>query len=112
GSVVPVDPDSSFWGADPGILAAHLQFQGSPPSPYWAAAVIAGPGEADELQSYFGSRNPQLEWGFPLDVSSLDGQQVQPLSDALDKIGAQTPTLSVPLDPVAATLTVSSSMLF
>jgi putative ABC transport system permease protein len=112
GIVVPVDPDSSFWGADPGVLAAGLQFQGSPPSPYWAAAVIAGPDEAGELQSYFGSRNPRMEWVFPLDVSSLDDQQVQPLSDALDKIGTQTPTLSGPLEPVASTLTASSGMLF
>jgi putative ABC transport system permease protein len=112
GIVVPVNPDSSFWGTDPGILAADLQFQGSPPSPYWAAGAIAGPDEASELQSYFGSRNPQMEWVFPLDVSSLDDPQVQPLSDALDKIGSQTPTLSGSLEPIAATLTVSSGMLF
>ena len=112
GIVVPVDPGSSFWGTDPGVLAANLQFQGSPPSPYWAAAVIAGPEEAGELQSYFGSRNPRMEWVFPLEVSSLDDQQVLPLSDALDKIGTQTPTLSGPLEPVAATLTASSGMLF
>jgi putative ABC transport system permease protein len=112
GIVIPVDPDSSFWGTDPGVLAANLQFQGSPPSPYLAAAVIAGPDEAGELQSYFGSRNPRMEWVFPLDVSSLDDQQVQPLRDALGKIGTQTPTLSGPLEPVAVTLTASSSMLF
>ena len=112
GIVVPVDPSSSFWGIDPGVLAADLQFQGSPPTPYWAGAVMVGPDEAAELQSYFGSRNPRMEWVFPLDVSSLDGQQVQPLSDALDKIGTQTPTLSGPLAPVASTLTASSGMLF
>ena len=111
GIVVPVDLDSSFWGTDPSVLAANLQFQGSPPSPYWAAAVIAGPDEAAELQSYFGSRNPRMEWVFPLDVSSLDDQQVQPLSDALNKIGTQTPALSGPLAPVASTLTASSGML-
>ncbi len=112
GIVVPVDPSSSFWGLDPGVLAANLQFQGSPPSPYWAAGVIAGPDEAGELQSYFGSRNPRMEWVFPLDVSSLDSQHVQPLSDALDKIATQTPTLSGPLEPVASTLTASSGTLF
>ena len=73
---------------------------------------MVGPDEADELQSYFGSRNLRMEWVFPLDVSSLDGQQVQPLSDALDKIGTQMPALSGPLAPVASTLTASSSMLF
>ena len=112
GIVVPVNPSSSFWGIDPGVLAADLQFQGSPPTPYWAGGVMVGPDEADELQSYFGSRNPQMEWVFPLDVSSLDGQQVQPLSDALDKIGTETPTLSGPLEPVASTLTASSGMSF
>jgi len=112
GIVVPVDPDSSFWGVDPGVLAAGLQFQGSPPSPYWAAGVIAGPDEAGELQSYFGSPNLRMEWVFPLDVSSLDSQQVQPLSDALGKIGAQSVALSGPIAPLAATLTVSSSMWF
>ena len=108
GIVVPVNPSSSFWGIDPGVLAADLQ--GSAQNRYWAGGVMVGPDEADELQSYFGSRNPQLEWVFPLDVSSLDGQQVQPLSDALNKIGIQTPTLSGPLDPVASALTASSGM--
>jgi putative ABC transport system permease protein len=112
GIVDPVNPSSSFWGSDPAVLAADLQFQGTPPKPYWAAGVLVGPDEADELQSYFGSRNPQLEWVFPLDVSSLDGQQVQPLSDALNKIGTETPTLTGPLAPVASTLTASSGMLF
>jgi putative ABC transport system permease protein len=110
GIVAPVDPSSSFWGIDPGVLAADLQFQGT--APYWAAGVMVGPAEADELQSYFGARDPRLEWVFPLDVSSLDGQQVQPLSDALDKIGTATPALPGPLAPVAATLTASSGMLF
>ncbi|HEX4287773.1 MAG TPA: hypothetical protein VH021_02590 [Trebonia sp.] len=112
GIVVPVHPDSSFWGTDPGVLAAVRQFQGSPPSPYWAAGVIAGPDEAGELQSYFSSRNPRMEWVFPLDVSSIAGRQVQPLSDALDKIAAQTPAFSGPLTPVATTLTASSGMSF
>jgi putative ABC transport system permease protein len=112
GIVVPVNPSSSFWGTDPAVLAADLQYQGPTGGPYWAGGVIAGPDEAGELQSYFGSRNPRMEWVFPLDVSSLDSQQVQPLTDALDKIGAQTPTVSGPLAPVASTLTASSSMWF
>jgi putative ABC transport system permease protein len=111
GIVVPVDSTSSFWGIDPGVLAADLQ-QEPAGGRYWAGGVMVGPDEADELQSYLGSANLRMEWVFPLDVSSLDGQQVQPLSDALDKIGTQTPTLSGPLAPVATTLTVSSSMLF
>ena len=108
GIVIPVDPTSSFWGIDPGVLAADLQ--GPAGGRYWVGGVMVGPDEAAELQSYFGSRNPQLEWVFPLDVSSLDGQQVQPLSDALNRIGTQTPTLSGPLEPVSSTLTASSGL--
>jgi putative ABC transport system permease protein len=111
GIVVPADPDSSFWGIDPGILAARFQAEGTPPTQFWAGAVLTGPDEAGELRAYFGPRNPQLEWVFPLDVSSLDDQQVRPLSDALDKISTHTPALSGPVAPVAATLTASSGML-
>ena len=110
GIVVPVDPGSSFWDIDPGVLAADRQEQGT--SPYWAGGVMVGPDEAAELQSYLGSGNLRMEWVFPLDVSSLDGQQVQPLSDALSKIRTQVPTLSGPFEPVTSTLTISSSMLF
>ena len=109
GIVTPVDPTSSFWNIDAAIVAADLQ--GPVNGPYWAGGVIVGPSEADELQSYFSSGNLQMEWVFPLDVSSLDGQQVQPLSDALDKIGTQVPALSG-LAPVSATLTTSSGLLF
>ena len=73
---------------------------------------MVGPDEADELQSYLGSSSLRMEWVFPLDVSSLDGQQVQPLSDALDQIRAQVPALSGSFATVASTLTISSSMLF
>ena len=112
GIVVPVDSDSSFWGTDPAVLAAHLQFQGPAQDPYWAAGVLAGPDEAGELQSYFSSPNLRMEWVFPLDVSSLDSQQVQPLSDALGKIGTQAVALSGPIAPLASTLTISSSTWF
>ena len=110
GIVDPVDVTSSFWGIDPSVLAAGLQ--GPAGGRYWAGGVMVGPGEADELQTYFGSRNPQIDWVFPLDLSSLDAQQVRPLSDALDKVGSQVPAISGPLAPVASALTVSSSMLF
>jgi len=110
GVVAPIDPTSSYWGIDPGVLAADLQ--GPAGGRYWAGGVMVGPGEASELQSYLGSRSLRMEWVFPLDVSSLESQQVGPLSDALDKIDTDTPTLSGPFDAVATTLTVYSSTLF
>jgi putative ABC transport system permease protein len=110
GIVTPVDPTSSFWNVDAAIIAPGLQ--GPPDNPYWAGALMVGPDEAGELQSYFSSRDLQLEWVFPLDLSSLDGQQVQPLSDALNTLGTQVPALSGRLAPVSSTLTTSSGLLF
>ena len=109
GIVVPLDPDSSFWNVDAGIVAADLQ--GPNTAPYWAGGVMVGPDEASELQTYFSSGNLQMDWVLPLDVSSLDGQQVQPLSNALDKISTQVPTLQGLFGPVSSTLTTSSGLL-
>ena len=111
GIVTPVDPASSFWGIDPGVLAADLQQEPSG-SRYWAGAVMVGPGEAEELQSYFGSHNLRMQWVLPLDLSSLDYQRVPPLSAALNKISTQVPALSGHFEPAASALTISSSMLF
>ena len=69
GIVAPIDPTSSFWTIDPAIVVADLQ--GPADSPYWAGAVMVGPGEADELQAYFSSGDLQMEWVLPLNVSSL-----------------------------------------
>ena len=109
GIVVPLDPDSSFWNVDASIVAADLQ--GPNTAPYWAGGVMVGPDEASELQTYFSSGNLQMDWVLPLDVSSLDGQQVQPLSNALDKISTQVPTLQGLFGPVSSTLTTSSGLL-
>ena len=111
GIVVPADPASSFWGIDPTIVAPDLQTEALGGPPFWAGGVMVGPGEADELQTYFSSPSLRMEWVFPLDLSSLDGQQVQPLSDALTKISAQVPRLSPLFGPIAATLTTSSGIL-
>jgi putative ABC transport system permease protein len=108
GIVVPADPASSFWGIDPAVVAPDLQ--GPAQSRYWAGGVMVGPAEADELQSYFSTGNLRMEWVLPLDVSSLDGQQVQPLSDGLNELGNQVPALPGVLGPVGSTLTISSSM--
>jgi putative ABC transport system permease protein len=111
GIVVPVDPASSFWAIDPGVLAA--QHQQSPTGGwYWAAGVMVGPDEAEELQSYFGARNLRMEWVFPLDVTALSDQQVQPVADALNKFSTQVPALSSRFEPAASALTISSDMLF
>jgi putative ABC transport system permease protein len=110
GIVVPLDPDSSFWGIDPAILAPDLQ--GPISGRYWAGAMMVGPDEAAELQAYFSTRNLQMEWVLPVDVNSIDGQQVQPLNDTLAKISTQVPALTGPLQPVSSSLTASSGLVF
>lgn len=110
GIVAPIDPASNFWSVDPAILAPALQ--GPTDNPYWAGAVMVGPGETQELEQYFHTANLQLEWVFPLDTSSLSGQQVQPLATALGTITTQVPTLVGVLAPVAPTLTTSSNLLY
>ena len=108
--VAPIDRASNFWSADPTIIAPGLQ--GPTDNPYWAGAVMVGPGEAQELENYFHTANLQLEWVFPLDTSALTGQQVQPLVTALGTLSTQVPTLVGVLAPVAPTLTTSSSLQF
>jgi len=108
GIVTPIEPTSAFWTVDAGILDADLQ--GPATNPYWAGAVLVGPGEAAELRSYLSSGNLQLGWVFPLSVSSLNGQQVQPLDDALNTLSTQVPKLSGNLSLVGPTLSVSSGL--
>ena len=71
--------------------------------------MLAGPGEAEELQSYFGSHNLRMQWVLPLDLSSLDYQRVPPLSAALNKISTQVPALSGRFEPAASALTISTA---
>jgi putative ABC transport system permease protein len=110
GIVAATEPTSNFWSVDPNILAPGLQ--GPSDGQYWAGAIMVGPAETQELENYFGPANLQLEWVFPLDVSSLTGQQVQPLSDALGNLTSQVPALTGNLAPVAPTLTTSSTLQF
>ncbi len=110
GIVAPTNPTSNFWTADPTILTPGLQ--GPTDNPYWAGAVMVGPGENQELENYFGPANLQIEWVFPLDVNDLTGQQVQPLADAIGNLTGQVPTLTGNLAPVAPTLATSSSLQF
>ena len=110
GIVAPVSPTSTFWTADPAILAPDLQ--GPATGPYWAGAVMVAPSETQELEEYFSSASMTLEWVFPLSVNSLTAQQVQPLANGLDLLSTTVPTLTGDLAPVGPSLTVSSNLLF
>ena len=73
---------------------------------------MVSPGETSEVEQYFSSASVQLEWVFPQEASSLTGQQVQPLTTALDALSTQVPTLTGEVAQVAPSLTVSSNLLF
>ena len=112
GIVIPAKLDSSFWTSDPSPLAPTLENPASiTPPPVWVGSVIAGPAEADAVQTDFGQGGLAMQWGFPLALGSVTAQQARPLSDALTSLSAQTPRLSGDVAPVSPTLSVSSSLL-
>lgn len=112
GIVVPVDPEGAFWTSDAAVLAPTLENPASmSPPPNWVGAVMAGPAEAVAVQQDFGAGGLTMQWGFPLALGSVTGQQARPLSDALTSLSAQTPRLSGDVAPVSATLSVSSGLL-
>ena len=111
GIVVPTDPDAAFWTEDETPTMPNLEGRGSSKAlPYWVGGLIAGPSEAVALQQDF-SGSLTMQWGFPLELGSVTGQQAQPLSNALTSIDAQAPTLSGDVEPVASALSVSSNLL-
>ncbi len=112
GIVVPVGADASFWTTDSAPLLPTLENPASiSPPPVWVGGVIAGPDEADAVQTDFGQAGLAMQWGFPLALGSVTAQQAQPLSDALTSLSAQTPRLAGDVAPVAPTLSVSSGLL-
>ena len=52
-----------------------------------------------------------MQWGFPLTLGAITGQQAQPLSDALTSLTTQTPALSGDVETLAPTLSASSPLL-
>lgn len=115
GIVVPTDPGSSFWTADPAAAVPSLQNPDSLiPPPYWVGGVIAGPGEAAAVQQDFGGTfgaGLTMRWGLPLALGFTTAQQARPLSNALTSLAAQTPPLSGDVAPVASALRASSNLL-
>jgi putative ABC transport system permease protein len=110
GIVVPTDPSSSFWTADTAPVAPSLENRYTFAEEYWVGGVIAGPGAASAVQEDFPA-GLTMQWGFPLEVGAITGQQAQPLSNALTSITTQTPALSGDVAPIAPTMSASSDLL-
>lgn len=109
GIVAPVAPDSAFWTSDAVPVAPIVQ--GPPNSPYWVAGVLAAPGESEALQQDFGRQGINVQWTFPLVVSSLTGDQAQALSDALTGLSSKTLPLSSDIADVPNALAATSNLL-
>jgi len=110
GIVVPTSQSSAFWTSDATPLVPDLETASFSSPPYWVGGVIAGPGAAVALQEDFPA-GLNMEWGFPLVVNSITGQQAQPLSDALTELTTRTPNLSGDVAPIAPTMGASSNLL-
>jgi putative ABC transport system permease protein len=83
GIMVPLDPGSAFWTADPNAAKP------TPPafrvSENWEAAAFAGPDETDLMQNTLDLFNGQLTWDYPLALSGLNADQAAPLTADLDQ---------------------------
>jgi len=110
GIVAARDPSSSFWTADPAVLAPDLETTPSGSS-YWVGGVFAGPAELGALQEYFGVAGLSMQWQLPMAFGSLNGQQAQPLYDALNRLSSQAPGLTGDVAAASTALIVSPGIL-
>jgi putative ABC transport system permease protein len=107
GIVEPVDRGSSFWNADPLLLAPGLDRVGGASS--WEGAVIADPGETDMMQQIFGQSGLLFQWVFPVNTA-VPHAQTQALYSQVNQIINQSPRLTGHLAPMATALSVTSGL--
>jgi putative ABC transport system permease protein len=110
GIVAPIDAKSTFWTADPTATVPDLVTSRKTP-PYWVGEVLAGPGEIDAVQTYFGPQGLELNWQLPIDVAALNGDQAQPLYNTLNKLVSQAPALKGDVARLGSVLTVNVGLL-
>jgi putative ABC transport system permease protein len=110
GIVVPRNPKSAFWLADPTASTPDLEAP-LKATPFWVAEVLAGPAEIDAVQTDFGPQGLSLQWEFPLDLAALNGDQAQPLYDALNRLTGQAPALTGDVAPITTALTATTGLL-
>ncbi len=114
GILRPKDPASTFWAQDPLAGQPSLVTPTAGPA-YWAAGVIADPGQLAAMQSAFNGpgmglvNGPGMElgWEFPLAVGGLSADQAQGLYNALNRAGTVTPALTGPLAAAGNTLSLT-----
>jgi putative ABC transport system permease protein len=111
GIVVPLDPASTFWTADPTLLAPDLTCDNCYPTSIWIGEVLAGPGEFGAVQRDFGPEGLNFQWELPMAAGSLDGAQAQELHDALTRLDGQLPPMRGDVAHVSDVLQVAAPLL-
>jgi putative ABC transport system permease protein len=104
--VAEKQPASSFWEADPSLVAPEL----GPGSPFWISGVFALPDEFPAVQEDYGPSLLSVQWVLPVNPGALLGDQAQPLGAALQKIVTVVPALTGPLAPAATAVTVTTGL--
>ena len=99
---------STFWTQDP--LASQPSLSGSSTA-YWAGGVFADPGQLGAMQTAFTGPGLEMNWEFPLALSSLSADQAQGLANALNRATTVTLGLTGPLEPAADNLNVTSPLI-
>jgi putative ABC transport system permease protein len=107
--VAEIQPASSFWAADPSLAVPELNVPGTSP-PYWTSGVFALPDESAAVQQDYGRGFLSLQWVFPVNFSTLLGDQAQPLDAAVQKIVTEEPPLIGPQGTVTPAVTVSTGL--
>jgi putative ABC transport system permease protein len=108
GIVVPADPGSSFWTADPLLPGPALSDVGG--AEVWEGAVIADPGELDMLQRIYGEAGLFMQWELPTDPTGANGR-AQALYSEVNQIVNRTPGLTGSVAPISNALSVTSGLL-
>jgi putative ABC transport system permease protein len=101
---------STFWTQDP--LARQPSLVTPYKSkPYWAGGVFADPGQLGAMQTAFTGPGLEMNWEFPLALSSLSADQAQGLANALNRATTVTLGLTGPLEPASDNLNVTSPLI-
>jgi putative ABC transport system permease protein len=106
--VRPRQAGSTFWTQDP--LASQPSLTGTS-NPYWAGGVFADPGQLGVMQTAFTGPGLEMNWEFPLSLSSLNADQAQGLAHALNRATTVTLGLTGPLEPASDNLNVTSPLI-
>jgi putative ABC transport system permease protein len=85
------DPGSTFWTQDitVGMPSLVMSLLGE----YWVGGVLVDPGALAVMQNAFGGPGLSMLWEFPLSLGGVNADQVQGLSDDVERALSVTPAL-------------------